>query len=317
LTGNGGRRESDAAEEALQELLGFERGNNRGSDPETRGPLGMLWVEQMSALAVESPNRIVRDTVRGVLEAEVGAVTGGRRFDAIRNSVETAYAALRTPATGKSRGELAAAEARLASANTARQQADGAYREYEQALNDLDGAKARLRIVERDLADPETGEQRRRLESDQKLAETASLRLATAEAQHGRAEELAKTAVARLERLETAEARVANAEQEIEKSRGGKEEAQTAVDAAVAEEKRHRAALEDARKAREQREADLNEARGRMRAFTAAAGARRAIDARKALGELEERGNGEGRGTQASALLHPRLLYRGVHHAGW
>ena len=41
LTGGGGRKESDAAEEALQDLLGFERGNNRGSDPETRGPLGM------------------------------------------------------------------------------------------------------------------------------------------------------------------------------------------------------------------------------------------------------------------------------------
>jgi len=71
------RRESDAAEEALQDLLGFERGNNRGSDPETRGPLGLLWVAQASALGVESPNRLVRDTVRGVLEAEVGAVTGG------------------------------------------------------------------------------------------------------------------------------------------------------------------------------------------------------------------------------------------------
>src|SRR3954452_6813065 len=87
LTGNGGRRESEAAEEALQELLGFERGNNRGSDPETRGPLGMLWVEQAGAFAVESPNRLVRDTVRGVLEAEIGAVTGGRRFDAIRANV--------------------------------------------------------------------------------------------------------------------------------------------------------------------------------------------------------------------------------------
>lgn len=289
LTGNGGRRESDAAEEALQELLGFERGNNRGSDPENRGPLGMLWVEQMSALAVESPNRIVRDTVRGVLEAEVGAVTGGRRFDAIRNSVETAYGALRTPATGKSRGELGAAEARLSSAATARQQAEAAFREYEQALNDLDGAKARLRIVERDLADPETGEQRRRLESDQKLAETASLRLATAEAQHGRAEELAKTAVARVERLGAAEERVAKAKEGVAKSRSGAEEAQAAVDTAIGEEKRRRAALDEARKARERREAALKEARGRMRAFTTAAGERRAIDARNALGELEER----------------------------
>ncbi|WP_298165302.1 AAA family ATPase [Novosphingobium sp.] len=289
LTGGGGRRESDAAEEALQELLGFERGNNRGSDPETRGPFGMLWVEQMSALAVESPNRIVRDTVRGVLEAEVGAVTGGRRFDAIRTSVETAYAALRTPATGKSRGELAAAEARLASANTARQQADSAYRDYEQALNDLDGAKARLRIVERDIADPETGEQRRRLESDLKLAETASLRLATAEAEHGHAEELAKTATARLERLATAEARIASSEEDIKNCQCSKREAQAAVDAAVAEEKCRRAALDDKRKAREQREADLNTARGRWRAFTVAAAARRAIDARHALGALEER----------------------------
>jgi hypothetical protein len=104
LTGVDGRRESDAAEEALQALLGFERGNNRGSDLEARGPLGMLWVEQMTALSVENPTRMVRDTVRGVLEAEVGAVTGGRRFDAIRASVEQAYSAVRTLSTGKSRG---------------------------------------------------------------------------------------------------------------------------------------------------------------------------------------------------------------------
>jgi len=65
----------------------------------------LLWVEQASALSVQSPSRIVRDTVRGVLEAEVGAVTGGRRFDAIPANVETSYSALRTPATGRSRGE--------------------------------------------------------------------------------------------------------------------------------------------------------------------------------------------------------------------
>ncbi|WP_294299465.1 AAA family ATPase [uncultured Sphingomonas sp.] len=289
LTGIGGRRESDAAEEALQELLGFERGNNRGSDPETRGPLGMLWVEQMSALEVQSPNRIVRDSVRGVLEAEVGAVTGGRRFDAIRSSVEAAYGALRSPATGKSRGELAAAETRLASAVAARQQAEAAYRDYEQALTDLDGAKARLRIVERDIADPETVEQRRRLEEDQKLAETASLRLATAEAQHGRAEELARAAAARLERLDLAEERVAAAAEEIERTRSREDEAKAAVDAAVIEEKQQRAAMENVRRTRAEREAELGAARERMKAFVAAAGARRAIDARKTLAELEER----------------------------
>lgn len=289
LTGNGGRKESDAAEEALQELLGFERGNNRGSDPETRGPLGMLWVEQMSALAVESPNRIVRDTVRGVLEAEVGAVTGGRRFDAVRGNVEAAYGTLRTPATGKSRGELAAAEARLASATDARQRAEAVFREYEQALGELENARASLRIVERDLADPETAEERRRLEADQKLAETASLRLATAEAQHGRVDELAKAAASRLERLDVAETRVKEAAKAVATANAAKVEALVGVDAAAAEERRQRSALDAARAELRAKEKAFAEARDRMRRFTAAAGARRAIDARQALGELEAR----------------------------
>ncbi len=289
LTGNGRRWESEAAEETLQELLGFERGNNRGSDPETRGPLGMLWVEQMGALAVEGPNRIVRDSVRGVLEAEVGAVTGGRRFDAIRGSVESAYGALRTPASGKSRGELAAAETRLATASTARQQAETSYREYEQALNDLDGAKARLRIVQRDLVDPETFEERRRLEADQKVAETASLRLAAAEAEHGRADEIAKAAAARLARLDAAEARVGTAKREVDERQKRKDEAQAAVDAAADDERRRRGTLEDARETRAAREKELADARVRMRAFTDAAGGRRASDARQALANLEAR----------------------------
>lgn len=289
LTGNGKRWESDAAEETLQELLGFKRGNNRGSDPDARGPLGMLWVEQMSALAVESPNQIVRDTVRGVLEAEVGAVTGGRRFDAIRGSVEAAYGALRTPASGKSRGELAAAETRLATANAARQQAETSHREYEQALNDLDGVKARLRIVQRDLVDPETLAERRKLEADQKIAETASLRLTAAEAEHGQADELAKAAAARLLRLDGAEARVGTAQKELAKHQRLKDEVQAAVDAAAADEKKRRHALEDARDKREAKERELTGARERMRAFTDAAGARRASDARQALADLEAR----------------------------
>jgi len=289
LTGNGSRRESDAAEEALQELLGFERGNNRGTDPETRGPLGMLWVEQMSALRVDSPNRIVRDSVRSVLEAEVGAVTGGRRFDAVRSKVETAYGALRTSSTGKSRGELAAAETRLTSAIEARQRAETAFREYEQALTDLDNARARLRIVERDLADPEAVEERRRLEADEKLAETASLRLATAEAQHGRADELAKAASARLEQLTVAETREAAAAEASVAAQVAKGDAQAAVDGAASEERRQRLTLEDARAELRKREEAFGEARERVRRFTAAAGARRAIDARQSLGELEAR----------------------------
>lgn len=289
LTGNGGRRESEAAEDALQELLGFERGNNRGSDPETRGPLGMLWVDQASALAVESPNRLVRDTVRGVLEAEVGAVTGGRRFDLIRANVEAAYAALRTPATRKSRGELQVAETRVATCTETRQRAEVVFREYEESLGDLATAKARLRIVERDLVDPETSEERRKLVDDQKTAETAALRSTAAEAQHGRADEQVKTAVARTERLDAAEKRVDAADKELAEKKTSKDEANSACEAASEEEKGRRSVLQDTRSQRKKTDAAVDAARERMQAFSVAAGARRATVSLNALAGLEER----------------------------
>lgn len=288
LSGAGNRRESDAAEEALQGLLGFERGNNRGSDPETRGPLGLLWVEQASALAVESPNKLVRDSVRGVLEAEVGAVTGGRRFDAIRAKVEAEYGSLRT-STGRSRGALAAAEARIAEAVEARQQAEILYREYEQALSDLESARARLRIVQRDLDDPEHAQQRRGLEENLKTAETASLRAVAAEAEHGRADEIAKAAAGRVERLEAAERRVATAEDALTVKTDAAEGAKAVLEAAVREERDRRAALDGAKADTERHETALSAARSRARDFAAVSGARRAMEARDALASLEER----------------------------
>jgi DNA repair exonuclease SbcCD ATPase subunit len=289
LTGNGGRRESDAAEEALQDLLGFERGNNRGSDPETRGPLGMLWVEQASAFAVESPNRLVRDSVRGVLEAEIGAVTGGRRFDAIRAKVDAAYGELRTPATRKSRGALLVAEALVSTSSEARQRAETVLREYEQSLTELETAKARLRIVERDLVDPETAEERRQLLEDQKVAETVALRLSTAEAQHGRVEEVAKTAATRLKRLVSVQKRVEDANAALAEKQASRDAAHSEADAAGDEEKARRAALEEARAAREAADDDLSAARERAQTSSRAASALRAIGARNALAQLEKR----------------------------
>ena len=289
LTSANGRRESDAAEDALQELLGFERGNNRGSDHETRGPLGMLWVEQASALAVENPNRIVRDTVRGVLEAEVGAVTGGKRFDAIRANVDAAYSLLRTPSTGKPRGELLAAETRAENASDARQQAHNSFRVYEQSLNELETARARLRIVERDLMAPETAEQKRKLESDQKIAETVLLRSSAADAQYGRSDEVAKTAASLVERLDAAEKRLAAARIEFGLKDSALAQTTTITEKAAEEEKARRGELEATRSNREALEAVLSAARQRARSFSDAAGARRAMASRRALYDLEER----------------------------
>lgn len=289
LASAAGRQESDAAEEALQTLLGFDRGNNRGTDLETRGPLGMLWVEQASALAVEGPNPIVRNSVRSVLESEVGAVTGGRRFDAIRANVETAYAALRTGRTRQSRGELAAAENRLAEATADRERLETALRGYEQALADLDNARARLKLLEREIVDPEAAEQRRQLVEDLKVGESAQLRLSAAEAQHGQSDEQVKAAEGRVERLDVAERRMEEARTGFDEKTKVRGEAKAAADAAVSEEKKLRSKVDAARKERERCEKMLAEARSRADAFARAAGRKRVIAALDALTDLEAR----------------------------
>ncbi|HNP15281.1 MAG TPA: hypothetical protein PKI99_02305, partial [Terrimesophilobacter sp.] len=182
-----------------------------------------------------------------------------------------------------------AAEARVSTAATARQAAEACFREYEQTLTELDAAKSRLRLLERDLIDPEAAEQRRKLEADQKVAETAALRLSAAEAQFGRADEIAKTALSRIERLNAAEARAGSAGTYLKEKECLRDEAKAGAVGAGKEEKSLRVALEVARVEREKHEAILSAARARLSAFTSAAGARRAIDARKALAGLEKR----------------------------
>jgi uncharacterized protein YhaN len=204
LTGPNGRTESDAAEERLQALLGFEKSNNRGSDPEVRGALGLLWVEQASALSVEAPNRLVRDNIRSALEAEVGMVLGGRRFELVTARIEEAYANYRTGKSGKATGKLAAAETALETAVAQRDATTATLRAYEQALSYLEEARTAKRLVERDLADPELAERLRQLGEDLKIAETAQLRLSNATARHGETEAALRSAEQWLQRFDGA-----------------------------------------------------------------------------------------------------------------
>lgn len=204
LTGPDGRTESDAAEERLQTLLGFEKSNNRGSDPEVRGALGLLWVEQASALSVEAPNRLVRDNIRSALEAEVGMVLGGRRFELVTARIEEAYATYRTGKSGKATGKLAAAETALEIAAAQRDTATATLRAYEEALSHLEEARTAKRLVERDLADPELAERLRQLGEDLKIAETAQLRLSNATARHGETEAALRSAGQWLQRYDAA-----------------------------------------------------------------------------------------------------------------
>ena len=250
LSGPGGRIESDAAEDRLQSLLGFDKGNNRGSDPESRGALGLLWVGQASALAVEAPGQLVRDNIRNALEAEVGAVLGGRRFELVRARVEDSYAALRTARSGKPTGRLAEAESSAGEARDRRDAAEAQLRSYEQALAALEQARTQKRLLERELDDPEQASLRQKLADDLKLAESAQLRLTAAEARHAEGEGQLKTieqAIAALERADAAQRTAADA---LAKASAALLAHQADHDAAVATEADRRTALSELRQKR-------------------------------------------------------------------
>lgn len=261
LTGPGGRFESDAAEEQLQALLGFERGNNRGTDPDTRGALGLLWVEQASALKVDAPNRLVRDNVRTALEGEVGAITGGRRFDTVRASVEEAYAELRTGSRGRSTGRLAAAEARLSAAREHRTGVEALAQAHEATLTELEEARSARRRIERELGDEEQVALRDRLAADLKLAESAAGQLATAHARYDAANGTVERLADRVAAIVAAEAALVQAESSHETAATAVQEHAGERDVAVRGEDDARKVLSEARDARNAADAAVQTAR--------------------------------------------------------
>lgn len=259
--GGGGQIESDAAEDRLQTLLGFEKGNNRNSDPETRGALGLLWVEQASAFSAEAPGRVARDDIRGALEAEVGTILGGRRFDLVRARIDEAYGQLRTARSGKSTGRLAEAQAALGAAGQRRIAAEATLTEYEEALSALEAAQTAKRLIERDLADPEQAERRQKLDDDLKLAESAQLRLSAATARHAESEAAVMAARQLLDRINEAYQRRSEAERWMEDAQSALAKQQADYEAVTTDEVKKRAALADARKVRAAADEALQQAR--------------------------------------------------------
>src|SRR5690606_9586075 len=136
LEGPGVRATGDEAEERLQSLLGFARAGNRGADDDSRGALGLLWVEQGQSFVLGAPGQAARRTLEDVLAGEVGAVTGGRRTAIVVQAVEKALSELHT-ATGRPTKRLQEA---LDAARVAQEACEGARRE----LNEFEDVLTRL-----------------------------------------------------------------------------------------------------------------------------------------------------------------------------
>lgn len=173
LTGPGGERlDGEAAEERLQALLGFTRAANRGADEESRGALGLFWVEQGAAFNLTPPGQSARRTLQDVLSAEVGAVTGGKCAPAVLAKVAADLDGLQTK-SGASRGPLKAAEVARETAGGDLRTAEAELRRFGDTLDQLEAKRGELRRLEQELADRDPAGEEATLTADLARAQQA------------------------------------------------------------------------------------------------------------------------------------------------
>ncbi|CDO34978.1 AAA family ATPase [Novosphingobium sp. KN65.2] len=256
MSGPQGRAQGDDAEARLNTLFGSVRDTSRGGDVSTYGALGLLWVAQTEALAVAGPGQIVRDTIASTLEAEVGSIMGGDAYRRVRQRIDAQYELYWSP-TGQKRGRQNDARERADAAIAAAREAGDRLAALERSFSDLDGARGRLKIIQREIADETDAQARKELVDSLEIARAAAQILSTRKAEQEAAvtklkglEDLksrheaamisrdsATTAVetARAKRSElrealaTGKAKVAAAREDLEAARGERHDARAAL----------------------------------------------------------------------------------------
>jgi len=200
VTGPQGRAQGEEAENRLQTLLGFVKDSSQRGDPATYGALGLLWVPQAQALEVSAPGSIVRSSIQATLEAEVGTIVGGAAYDRVRKRIDEQYDIYWTP-TGKAQGKGRWQATRDRDQQARQSATDAAARldALEKSFGDLETARGRLKVLERELADDTDLEQRANLVQALEVAKAAAQILETRKAEH-------ENASATLDRLEDIQA---------------------------------------------------------------------------------------------------------------
>jgi hypothetical protein len=118
----------------------------------TYGALGLLWVAQNEALEVSGPGQIVRDTIASTLEAEVGSIMGGEVYRRVRQRIDSQFELYWSP-TGQKRGRQNEARERSDAAEAAAREANERLAALERSFTELDAARGRLKVVQREIAD--------------------------------------------------------------------------------------------------------------------------------------------------------------------
>lgn len=198
VTGPQGRAQGEEAEARLHSLLGSVRDTSQKGDTASYGALGLLWVGQTEALAVSAPGQIVRDTVRTTLEAEVGSIMGGPAYKRVRDRIDEQFGRYWSP-TGQKRGRQNEARERLETAEATALEAAERLAGLERTFSELEAARTRLKVVQREIADDTDAQTRRDLVTSLDIARAAAQILATRRAE----QEAASGQVNGLEELQT------------------------------------------------------------------------------------------------------------------
>lgn len=183
VTGPKGKAQGEEAEARLHALLGSVRDTSQKGDAGTYGALGLLWVGQAEALSVTGPGQIVRDTVRSTLEAEVGSIMGGAAYTRVRTRIDEQYGRYWSP-TGQKRERQKEAQERVDQAEAAARDAAERLAGLERTFSELERARARLKVVEREIADETDLQTRKDLVASLETARAAAQILATRRAEH-------------------------------------------------------------------------------------------------------------------------------------
>jgi len=300
LAGPTGRQQGEAAEQALQTLLGFEAGQQgAGFDKELHGALGMLWVAQTDGLAVEAPGSSLRDLIGATLEGEAGALVGGAAFERIRARIDTQYAAYFTGGRGAPTLRLLAAQKRVSAAAETLAEKERLESLLEAAFTDLDAARRQLATLRRELENDPDADERADLLAKLATARGAAQQLATRKAETAAAasrlgglEDLAARHAAALERHAATQARQDTARADLSRLTAGLETARTraetargALGSALAAREAARTALAQARaqEAANRRRAQIAAAHERLAHVAALEAERAPLDAALAL----------------------------------
>ena len=182
ITSPQGRAQGDDAEARLNALLGSVRDNSRGGDVSTYGALGLLWVAQTDALTVSGPGQIVRDTIASTLEAEVGSIMGGDAYRRVRQRVDQQFDLYWSP-SGQKRGRQNEARDRADAAEAAARDANERLAALERSFADLDAARGRLKVIQREIADDTDAQTRQALIASLDVARAAAQILSTRRAE--------------------------------------------------------------------------------------------------------------------------------------